>query len=410
MTTSISPAPPKTPPLRLFFAAGEASGDHYAAELFLRIKSQYPHCQAQGLGGAESRAAGIKTVVDLQTVSVMGLVEVLKHYGQLKRALTTLIEAMIAHNTDLLIAIDFQEFNQRLAKAARKRGIKVLFFVAPQVWAWRPKRAAKFAQVADHLAVLFDFEVPLFAKYGLPTTHVGHPLRDLIPAELCKTAATATLIQTQARQNLNVSHEGIVVGLLPGSRQSELTRLVPVLLATAQRLLDEHPTWRFVLPLASSIPPDWFDALLAESLPSPALKAALTLTSGQARQVMAAADALIIASGTATLEAALIGTPMVLIYKTHPLTYRIARYLVNVARIGLPNIVLGQDCVPELIQDDANPPAIQAELNHLIHDEMDNQRACLNAIAAHLGPLGALDQLAQLALHLAAPSQTTARN
>lgn len=405
MTDSIVPAPcpdaRQTQPLRLFFSAGEASGDHYAAELFLRMKTQHPDCAAQGLGGAESQTAGIHTVVDLQTVSVMGLVEVLKHYGQLKRALNTLIDAMVAFKTDLFIAIDFQEFNQRLAKAARQRGIKVLFFVAPQVWAWRPKRAAKFSQVADHLAVLFDFEVPLFAKYGLPTTHVGHPLRDLIPEDGCKNQATAARIQTQARQSLHLNTDGIVIGLLPGSRKSELTRLLPVLLATAQRLATEHPDWRFLLPLASSIPRDWFEGLLDDSLPSPALKAVLTITHGEARRVMAAADTLMIASGTATLEAALIGTPMILIYKTHPITYKIARYLVSVKRIGLPNIVLGRDCVPELIQDEANPPAMAAELNHLIAEDMATQRACLNDIAAHLGATGALDQLAQLALHLA---------
>ncbi len=410
MTELIESHPAPTPPLRFFFAAGEASGDHYAAELFSRIKTQYPACVAQGLGGAESRTAGIHTVVDLQTVSVMGLVEVLKHYRALKRTLNTLIEAMAAFQPDLLIAIDFQEFNQRLAKAARKRGIKVLFFVAPQVWAWRPKRAAKFAEVADHLAVLFDFEVPLFAKYGLPTTHVGHPLRDLIPSECCKTPATSLQIQTQARQSLNLPPQGIIIGLLPGSRQSELSRLLPVLLATAQRLREEHPDWRFLLPLAASIPKDWFNALLQMSLPSPALMQALTITQGQARTVMAAADALIIASGTATLEAALIGTPMVLIYKTHPITYRIARHWVNVARIGLPNIVLGQDCVPELIQDEATPPAIQAEINHLMTKTQPTQRACLNAIAPHLGQTGALDSLAELALHLANPSQATTRD
>jgi lipid-A-disaccharide synthase len=403
--TDLTESPPTpTAPLRLFFAAGEASGDHYAAELFSRIKTQHPLCHARGLGGAESRAAGIETVVDLQTVSVMGLVEVLKHYTQLKRALTTLIDAMVAFQPDLLIAIDFQEFNQRLAKAARKHGIKVLFFVAPQVWAWRPKRAAKFAQVADHLAVLFDFEVPLFAKYGLPTTHVGHPLRDLIPDTMCKTATTATAIQFRARAQLNQPTTGIVIGLLPGSRQSELSRLLPVMLATAERLHAEHPDWRFMLPLAASIAPDWFNAL-REQLPiSPALAAALSITQGQARTVMAAADVLIIASGTATLEAALIGTPMVLIYKTHPMTYKIARYLVKVSRIGLPNIVLGQDCVPELIQDAANPASIQAKLNHLLQKEIATQRACLNAIAPHLGQTGALDLLAQLALHLTAPS------
>lgn len=393
-------------PLRLFFAAGEASGDHYAAELFRRLRSLRPGSVAQGLGGTESRAAGIDTVVDLQTVSVMGLVEVIRHYGQLKQAMTTLIDAMLVFKPDILIAIDFQEFNQRLARAARAHGIKVLFFVAPQVWAWRPKRARKFAEVADHLAVLFDFEVPLFTQYGLPTTHVGHPLRDMIPAEICKTPSSKTpstrdTVQTRMRRTLGIAADGRLIGLLPGSRQSEISRLLCPLLAAAQNMLKTHPDWTFILPVADSITPEWFDREMEKCAMTPELRAALTWVNGQAKEVMAASDALIIASGTATLEAALIGTPMVVVYKTHPITYWLARHLVHIKRIGLPNIVLDTDAFPELIQNEATPAAISNTLEALLN-EPASQYAALSQIPDHLGGSGALAHLADLVLELTA--------
>jgi lipid-A-disaccharide synthase len=389
-------------PLRLFFAAGEASGDHYAAELFQRLNTLRPGSVAQGLGGTESRAAGIDTIVDLNTVSVMGLVEVLKQYGQLKQALNTLIDAMIAFKPDILIAIDFQEFNQRLAKAARTHGIKVLFFVAPQVWAWRPKRAAKFSEVTDHLAVLFDFEVPLFNRYGLPTTHVGHPLRDMIPPESCKTATTGDAVQAKARLSLGIAPAAKLIGLLPGSRRSEISRLLCTQLASAQRLLKVHPDWLFALPIADSIDPVWFGQELAKCAITPDLRAKLSLVNGHARAVMAASDALIIASGTATLEAALIGTPMVIVYKTHPITYWLAKHLVHIERIGLPNIVLNRNAFPELIQNAASPEAITNEISILMLDieSRASQVTALAEIPNHLGEPGALAHLAQLVLDL----------
>ncbi|MDD4966722.1 lipid-A-disaccharide synthase [Halothiobacillus sp.] len=408
MTDSTTPSDSR--PLRLFFAAGEASGDHYAAELFQRLNTLRPGSVAQGLGGTQSRAAGIDTVVDLNTVSVMGLVEVLRHYGQLKQALNTLINAMIAFKPDIVIAIDFQEFNQRLAKAARAHGIKVLFFVAPQVWAWRPKRAKKFADVADHLAVLFDFEAPLFTRYGLPTTHVGHPLRDMIPPESCKTDTTRNLVQAAARQTLEIAPAAKLIGLLPGSRRSEISRLLCTQLATAQRLLKAHPDWLFALPIADSIDPVWFEQELAKCAISPDLRGALTLVNGHAREVMAASDALIIASGTATLEAALIGTPMVIVYKTHPITYWLAKHLVHIERIGLPNIVLNRNAFPELIQSAASPDAITNKINELMHETESraSQITALAEIPQHLGEPGALAHLAKLVLNLTSETPATA--
>ncbi|WP_407275082.1 lipid-A-disaccharide synthase [Halothiobacillus sp. DCM-1] len=395
----------ENPPLRLFFSAGEASGDHYAAEIFQRIRARHPQVQAQGLGGSQSRAAGIETVVDLATVSVMGLVEVLRHYGRLKRAMNDLLAAMTENPPDLLIAIDFQEFNQRLAKASRARGIRVLFFVAPQVWAWRPKRAARFSAVADHLAVLFDFEVPLFARHGLPTTHTGHPLLDLIPPETRKyPSPQSSALQAQARARLKRPTTGCVIGLLPGSRRSEIDRLLPILLATAERLLIDYPDWQFILPIAPSLDPSCVARIHAQrEASSPALQAALFITEGQARLAMTAADVLLIASGTATLEAALIGTPMVIVYRTHPITFWLAKHLVRIAQIGLPNIVLGRAAVPEFLQQDANPEQLAQALHHLASPsaEYSRQQAALAEIPAHLGQPGGLERLAELALKLA---------
>ncbi|ANJ66105.1 lipid-A-disaccharide synthase [Halothiobacillus diazotrophicus] len=385
----------------LFFAAGEASGDHYAAAIYRMLHERRPELRALGLGGAESRAAGIETCVDLKTVSVMGLVEVLAHYGRLRRAMNALIDALDTHRPALVIAIDFQEFNQRLARAARARGIPVLFFVAPQVWAWRPKRARRFGEVADHLAVLFDFEVPLFARYGLPTTHVGHPLRDLIEPELQRPEdpQSRTVPRNQARQALGLDTTGTLIGLLPGSRRSEIGRLLPLMLATADRLLDRHPDWRFALPRAASLDVDWFAAQIEHAHPSERLRRALSLIDGNARRVMTASDTLCIASGTATLEAALIGTPMVITYRTNPLTYFIARHLVHIERVGLPNIMLGRNAVPELIQGAATADHLSDAVTQITMDSSTRvaQIEDLKTVRQHLGDPGALRKLADLA-------------
>jgi len=375
---------------RILIAAGEASGDMYAAELMPRLIERLPGLTAYGLGGAQSRAAGIETVVDMDQVSVMGLVEVLRHYGQLRAAMNTLVEALDRDRPDLVIVIDFQEFNQRLAKAAKARGIPVLFFVAPQVWAWRAGRARHFHRYADHLAVLFDFEVPLFAQHGLPTTHVGHPLIELIDREAPD--------QAEARHALSLPDHDPVVGLLPGSRRGEIERLLPTFLAAAERLLEADPTRCFVLPRADSIDSDWLTDHIAACSPSVRLHERLTITTGGARRVMAASDALLIASGTASLEAALIGTSMVIAYRSNGLTYALARHLVRIEHIGLPNIILGREAVPERLQDAATPERLADDIEQLLSpDGSAAQRAALREIRGRLGQRGAFDRLADLA-------------
>ncbi|MCL7744479.1 lipid-A-disaccharide synthase [Guyparkeria hydrothermalis] len=380
---------------QILFAAGEASGDMYAAELMPRLAERLPGVSAFGLGGAQSRAAGIDTIVDMDQVSVMGLVEVLRHYGQLRAAMNTLIEALDSRRPDLVIVIDFQEFNQRLAKEAKARGIPVLFFVAPQVWAWRPGRAKHFDRYADQLAVLFDFEVPLFARHGLPTTHVGHPLLDLVDREAPERAT--------ARHALSLTADETVIGLLPGSRKSEIERLLPVFLEAADRLLAADPERRFVVPRAGSIDPDWLDAQIEAADLTDALRARLSVTEGGARQVMAASDALLVASGTATLEAALIGTPQVIAYRTNALTYALARYLVRIEHVGLPNVILGRTAIPERIQHEATPNRLAPDIESILSRRgAREQRAALGEVRERLGAGGALERLADLAARMLA--------
>ena len=377
-------------------AAGEASGDMYAAELVTALRRRMPGLEAIGLGGAQSRAAGMETIVDMDRVSVMGLVEVIRHYPDLRRAMNEMVAALDERRPDLLILVDFQEFNQRLARAARARGIPVLFFVAPQVWAWRPGRARHFGRIADHLAVLFDFEQPLFERHGLPTTHVGHPLIDLIDRE----APTREV----ARDELGLEQDTPVVGLLPGSRHGEIERLLPIFLAAAERLLATDASRRFLLPRAGSLEAEWLERQIAAASPSDALYRALRVLDGGSRTVMAASDALLVASGTASLEAALIGTPMVIAYRTNALTHAIARRLVRIEHIGLPNIVLGREAVPERIQHDATPARLAADMEALLNPAgAAAQRADLAEIRERLGAGGALDRLADLAVDMIAP-------
>jgi lipid-A-disaccharide synthase len=378
-------------------AAGEASGDLYAAELVAALERRLTELRAFGLGGARARAAGMETIVDLDRVSVMGLVEVLRHYPDLRRAMHEMVEALDRRRPDLLIAIDFQEFNQRLARAARKRGIPVLFFVAPQVWAWRPGRAKRFGDIADHLAVLFDFEVPLFERHGLPTTHVGHPLIDRIDRD-----APA---RSTARHDLGLDPDAPVIGLLPGSRHGEIERLLPVFIAAAERLLAADGRRRFLLPRADSIEAGWLRARIDAAAPSTALRERLEVVDSGSPSVMAAADALLVASGTASLEAALIGTPMVIAYRTSPLTHAIARRLLRIEQVGLPNIVLGRTAVPERLQRQATPERLAAEVESVLGAEASSrQKAALAEVRRRLGDGGAIERLADLAAGMIARS------
>jgi lipid-A-disaccharide synthase len=288
---------------------------------------------------------------------------------------------------DLLILVDYQEFNQRLAAYAKKNGIKVLFYIGPQVWAWRPKRVFKMAKIVDQMAVIFPFEVELYKKAGVPVRFTGHPLIDEVIPDKSR---------QQAREILGL-HEQTTIGLFPGSRATEVERLLPVLIDTAQLLKQKKPKTQFVMPLASTIQREnisRFESALG------ALE--VHIVEDKTHDVMQACDAIIVASGTATLEIGLMGIPMVIIYKLSPLSYYILRRLVKLTHVGLVNIVPEKEIIKEFIQSDAHPEKISTEVLRILDDKgyNKNMRDELAKLRNLLGNIGGSKNVASLAFSM----------
>ncbi|MCK9532922.1 MAG: lipid-A-disaccharide synthase [Gammaproteobacteria bacterium] len=357
----------------IMIIAGEASGDARAAGLVRAVKRQDPSVRFFGIGGDHLRAEGVETMVDSRVMAVVGLFEVLAHFRTIYGALQLMRRKLREERPDLLILVDYPDFNLRLAKTAKALGIKVLYYISPQVWAWRQKRVYTIKGRIDHMAVVFPFEVPFYEKAGVPVTFVGHPLVEEVPHGLERETACRQLGLDPARK---------VLGLFPGSRRSEITRLLPVLLDAAAKLHRDHPDLQFVLPRASTLSEaDFAPYFAGRDLP-------VTQVEGRAYEVMAACDAIVSASGTATLEIALMQVPLVVIYRIAPLSYRIMRRLVRVDHIGLCNIVAGERIAPELIQDAATPDNVAAEAEALLFDEARN-RATRERLAVMRQRLGA---------------------
>lgn len=367
--------------------AGEASGDIYGADLVSEALNLAPDLHFFGIGGARMREAGVVTLVDSSDMAVVGLVEVIKHFDVISSAFRTLKQIVLNDSPDLLILIDYPGFNLRLAKVAKKAGVKVLYYISPQIWAWRQGRVKKIARLVDHMAVILPFEAPFYQRAGVPVTFVGHPMLDLVSVVLDRSAAASSF-------NLDPSRK--IIGLFPGSRRNEIERLLPVIIAAAAKLKERFPDIQFILPLASTLHSDDIAPLLT------AANLDVTITRARIHDMIRACDAVISVSGTVTLEIALVGTPMVIIYKLSPLTYQLAKRLVKVDNIGLCNIVAGETVVQELIQDQANPEAIAVEVGKLLTD--DAYRAAivgkLGEVRSKLGSGGASVLVARLALTL----------
>lgn len=369
----------------VLIVAGEASGDMHAANLIREVGKHHPEVHFSGIGGEQMRAAGTRILVDSRVMAVVGLFEVLAHFRTIYGALQLMRRQLREHRPDLLILVDYPDFNLRLAKSARELGIKVLFYISPQVWAWRQERVYKIARLVDRMAVVFPFEVPFYEKAHVPVTFVGHPLVDEARCELSRSEVLTDFGMDPKRKT---------VGLFPGSRKSEIKRLLPLVVEAAKRLQVTYPDLQFLLPLASTL--DEKDIL-------PQLRNVdVKLIKGRPYDVMRACDAIVSASGTATLEIALIGTPLVVIYKIAPLSYRIMSRMIKVDHIALCNIVAGQRMVPELIQDDATAENIQSELERLLEDgsRADKQRTEMGEIRGKLGGGGGARKIAELTLEM----------
>jgi len=374
--------------------AGEASGDIYGADLVQKALLLDHGLHFFGIGGARMREAGVETLVDSAEMAVMGLVEVIKHFDVISSAFLRLKNILRQDPPELLILIDYPGFNIRLAKAAKKAGVKVLYYISPKVWAWKAGRIKTIAANISHMAVIFPFEIPLYEKEGAPVTFVGHPMLDLVDVHMRQEEAAASFGLDPSRK---------IIGLFPGSRKSEIERILPSIIAAAKLLQSSFPALQFVIPLASTLSED--DIL-------PALKRSgitAIITRQRIHDLIRACDAIISVSGTVTLEIALIGTPMVIIYRLAPLTYQVARRVVKIKHIGLCNIVAGRSLVKELIQEQANPEAIAAEITAIITDSAYRtvMTAELATIREKLGGGGAAARTAALAIDIINRKQVT---
>jgi lipid-A-disaccharide synthase len=375
------------PSSRVLIVAGEASGDQHAARLVEEVHRKAPDVRFAGIGGPRMRAAGVDIVVDSRVMAVVGLFEVLAHFPTIYGALRLMRRKLREERPDLLILVDYPDFNLRLAKTARALGIKVLYYISPQVWAWRQKRVHKIGRLVDMMAVVFPFEVPFYEKANVPVRFVGHPLAEEVDSSLSV---------REARVQLGLETERPVIGLFPGSRRSEISRLLPVLVEAAQRLGPRDPKPQFVLPRASTLT----EADLLPHIERSGLD--IRLVADRFYDVVRACDVIMSASGTATLEIALMGVPLVVIYKVAPLSYRIMSALIKVDHIALCNIVAGKAVAPELLQEDASAERIAEEVGTLLDDP--SRRAVmqkeLSGVRERLGGGGGSINIAKLTLEM----------
>jgi lipid-A-disaccharide synthase len=374
-------------PLKIMFSAGESSGDQHAANMFLELQKLQPDIKGLGMGGAKMAQAGLDIRYDSANIAVIGVVEVIKHYAEIRRALKLMQQLVDTERPDLLVCVDYKEFNFKLARYAKRQGIKVLFYVSPQVWAWRPGRVKAYGKVIDMMAVIFPFETAYYDAEQVPVRYVGHPSVDKVHAQYSK--------------NEDLLHFGLdktkpIIGLLPGSRANEIKRLLPVMLAAAEKIQLDLPGCQFILPQADSVS----DALLEDYINQSPLK--ITVIKGQPYDVIQCCDAVMTTSGTATLEIALLNVPMVIAYKLSPITYILGRWLVNTPFIGLPNIVAGKSIVKELIQQQATAEKLSAEVLNILTDKAyaAHMREYLNQVKQLLGQGGGSRNMAKLAMEM----------
>ncbi|RYJ61497.1 lipid-A-disaccharide synthase [Pseudomonas songnenensis] len=340
-------------PLRVALVAGESSGDILGSGLMQALKAQHADVEFIGVGGSRMQAEGLQSYFPLERLAVMGLVEVLGRLPELLARRKRLVDTLIQQRPDVFIGIDAPDFNLGLELKLRRAGIKTVHYVSPSVWAWRQKRVLKIRDACDLMLTLFPFEAKFYDAHQVPVRFVGHPLADAIP--LCADRAAA-------RQTLGLPADGLVVALMPGSRGGEVARLGDLFLSAAERLRAMRPGIRFVMPCASPERRTQLEQMLVtRDLP-------LTLLDGRSHEALAACNAVLIASGTATLEALLFKRPMVVAYSVAPMTYRILRRLVKSPYVALPNLLAQRLLVPELLQDAATPEALAQALSPLLDD------------------------------------------
>lgn len=371
----------------VMIVAGEPSGDRHAAQLIGAMRRRAPGLQARGMGLKALRGQGVDLLVDASGLAVVGFVEVLVHLRALYRAFHVLRRELTARPPDLLIVVDYPGFNMRLAKVAHGLNIPVMYYITPQVWAWRPQRVKRLRDHVDLMAVVFPFEVAFYERHGIPVRFVGHPLVDEVQPTLSVEAARRSL-------ELDMSGTGTVIGLFPGSRKAELGRLMPVYAQLVEHLRAADPRLQFLIPLAEGLQEELVYAHIPRGHPY------VTVVQGRFYDVIQACDVIVTASGTASLEISLLGVPHVITYRVAPLTYAIARRVIRVDSIGIVNIIGERRIVPEFVQHAAEPAGISAAVLELLYEpeRAERMRRDFAEVRARLGGGGAAEAAADAAL------------
>ncbi len=377
-----TPKKPSAKPSRIMIIAGEASGDLHGGGLAEALLAQNRPVELIGFGGQAMRKAGVDVHFDIEKLGIVGLIEVLFQLRVLWQAYQSAVK-LLKEGINLLVLIDFSGFNLRVAKAAKKLDIPVVYYVSPQVWAWRASRVKTIAKYVDQMIVILPFEKAIYDKARVPCAFVGHPLLDELVHIKKNRQEEKKALPKQAPP---------AIALLPGSRKREVLSLLPVMLSAMEQLQEAFPELRVLIPVASSLPEALIPELIADSsLP-------ITLVKGTVYDVFFDADIAVVASGTATLQGALAGIPMIVVYKISWLSYTLAKYLIHVKAISLANIVADDPFIPELIQDDASAARIANEVQHLLKDKAasEKMKQNLSQVASRLGSAGASDRAAKI--------------
>ncbi len=370
---------------RVLVVAGETSGDLHGSSLMNRMKTVMPDIECKGIGGTRMIEEGLEAVRHVRDMNFMGLAEVICHLPYLHRTMRELKSLVDAWRPDLAILIDYPGFNLKFARYIKRKNIPVMYYISPQLWAWHKSRVKLVRKYVDRMVVLFDFERDFYNMYGINVDFVGHPLLDVVhPSQDRET------FRTSLGANETVS----LIGLIPGSRKQEIDRILPSMVESIEIIKKNQNKVVAALGCASEIEDNYYERFTGGS--------DIILMRGMTYDIMAHADALVVTSGTATLESGILGTPMVIVYRTSPLTYHIGKMLVSVPSIGMINIVAGSRIVPELLQNEVTPDNIADEVKKFLQDRQlrDATKYALGKAREKLGERGASEKAARIAVEM----------